>query len=222
MMMDDEVTANGDVSGWLAEIVAELRDEFGGDLPIEVALKKLPATPSTREVRELIESARDHPRNYMILRLFYYTGVRVSELAHLCFADVSYDAGTVFVRSGKEDRDRYVFLDEHTLELVRRWQGERPPSDSVVGIRQRDLAALVTKYGKKVGLVQKYAAMGRGFSPHSLRHAFATHRYDMGMDLYVLMKLLGHQYVSTTLIYVQASMRHIRKAYRKTDPLKGR
>jgi len=213
----------GDVEAHAHNIIAEIVDELGDEIPgmpFADAIKHLPAVPTVREVRTLLEVAKDDARAYLILRLLYYTGIRVGELAVLRFADVSSDDGTAFVRGGKENKDRYVCVDPKTLGLVRDWQGSKDLSARIVGLQSRQIEKTVHKYGRLAGLVQKYEAMVRSFSPHSLRHAFATHRYDVGMDLYVLMKLLGHRNLETTLIYVETSMRHARKQYRKTDPLR--
>lgn len=203
------------------EIAAELADEIG-EVPIEMAVKQLPAVPSVREVRTLLDCARVEPRDYLMLRIFYSTGVRVAELSGLVFADVSQDDETIFVREGKGGYDRYVLIDARTLKLIHEWQGSRPVSDSIIDLQPRQMGRIVHEYGRLAGLVQKYEAMGRSFSPHSLRHAFATHRYDAGMDLGTIQKLLGHRFLTTTMIYVQTSMRHLRKEYDRTDTLRER
>ncbi len=105
------------------------------------------------------------------------------------------------------------------MELVAKWRGRSKLSASVVGLQPRQIHHLMREYGLQLGLAQKYDAMLRSFSPHSLRHAFATHRYDAGMDLAILQKLLGHRYLTTTMIYVETSMRHAAKSYRKSDPM---
>ena len=202
-----------------AEIAAELADELGGIAP-ELAIKRLPAVPTVREVRRLLDCTKEDPRAHLIVRILYATGIRAGELAALHFAHVAFDVGTIFIDSGKGDRDRYVCVDARTLELIRAWQGERALSTPVVGIKTDQIAHVVREFGLRAGLVQKYEGMGRSFSPHSLRHAFATHRHDAGMDLFALQRLLGHQFLSTTLIYVETSMKQLIRQYRKADPLR--
>ena len=214
----DLSTQDATMNAMDAELAAEMGDELGA-VPLGLGVKHLPAVPSVREVRTLLECASGEPRDYLMVRLLYYTGIRVSELVALRFVDVSFDEATLFIRGGKEKRDRYVCVDATSLKLIRQWQGERPPSEPVIGLETSQIEHLVHDYGLKAGLVQKYEAMERSFSPHSLRHSFATHRHDAGMDLVALKRLLGHQFLSTTLIYVETSMRHLRKQYRKTDPL---
>jgi integrase/recombinase XerD len=201
-----------------AEIASELEDELG-EIALHSPMRRLPAVPSVREVRTLLDCAREEPRDYLVLRLLYYTGTRVSELAAICFADVSQEDATVFIRGGKGDQDRYVCIEPTSLELIDTWRAGRSLAERIVDVQPRQINRIADEYGKRAGLVQKYEAMARSWSPHSLRHAFATHRYDAGMDLAVLKKLLGHRFLATTLIYVQTSMRHAQKQYRKTDPL---
>lgn len=204
-----------------AELASELADEIGVEA-FERHVKHLPAVPSVHEVNRLLNAARDEPRDYLIIRLLYYTGMRVGELAALCLADVQFDDGLLFIRGGKGDRDRYVCVDPETLRLIKEGHGKRELSERIVGLRPSAIERIVRKHGRHIGLVQKYEAMERSFSPHSLRHAWATHRHDAGMDLDTLRKLLGHQFLSTTMIYVETSMRHAQKQYRKTDPLHGK
>lgn len=223
MAQDDDAddARNAAIRAMDREIADELADEIG-DVPVELAVKQLPAVPSVREVRTLLDCAKVEPRDYLMVRIFYYTGIRVAELSALTFADVSQDDETVFVRRGKGGYDRYVLIDSRTLKLIHDWQGSRPVSHPVIDLDTRQIDRIVHDYGRLAGLVQKYEAMGRSFSPHSLRHAFATHRYDAGMDLATIQKLLGHHFLTTTMIYVQMSMRHLRKEYHKTDPLRER
>src|SRR5690242_18747782 len=87
----EEATAN---NAALEELAAELADEMG-DFSLALAAKRLPAVPSVREVEALLECARNEPRDYLMLRILYYTGVRAHEMSNLTFADISHDDGTV-------------------------------------------------------------------------------------------------------------------------------
>ncbi len=70
------------------------------------------------EVRRLLASAQCVPRDTLLLRMLYFTGLRRAEMVSVLVADVIWDLGAVFVRSGKEDKDRYVFLDPITMALL--------------------------------------------------------------------------------------------------------
>ena len=199
---------------YYAELVSELGDEE--------ALKggKLPAVPTREEVRQILEVA-EPGRDAMILRLFYATGIRLAELTARQFCDIFYSERTIFIRSGKEDKDRYVCADPKTFEMLRAWQGDQGPDVLIFDVSDRQVQRIVDKYGEMTGISQKYEAMGRSFSPHSFRHAFATHCAENGMDLFTLKKLMGHAFLETTELYVATSMEKARKEYEGSHELMG-
>jgi site-specific recombinase XerD len=199
------------------EIASELRDELG-DISGEAAVKQLPAVPTKEEVFALLRAPQDE-RDHLVIRLFYATGVRNAELAHVRVADCSPEECRIFIRLGKEGKDRYVVADAHTFELLAKHLAGKTPDARVFDLEPRELERIVHRYADEIGLIAKYDAMQRSFSPDSLRHAFATHLYDNGMDLFTLKKLMGHQYLDTTEIYVQTSMRKTTEEYKRTHPL---
>lgn len=205
------------------EIRNELRElkgasgEFGRGM-------KLPVVLSREECQKLITAFTEGKfafRNNLIVRVLYAAGLRIEELENLKFCDLSYETGTIFIRSGKGDKDRYVCADQGTLEMLRTWQGQegKKLEDSVFGLTLRQLRRIVEKAADIVGIPQRYRAMDRVFSPHSLRHAFATHSYENGMRVLTLKKLLGHEFLGTTEIYVFTGMKYDVEEYRRTGPL---
>lgn len=202
------------------EIRRELREIRGaGELGRGM---KLPAILSREECYQLMNAYKKGKfafRNNLISRLLYATGMRVEELENLKFGDINYDTQTVFVRSGKGEKDRYTCVDERTLELLKEWQKGKDLADSVTWLSLRQIRRVVEKAGEMTGISKKYEAMGRVFSTHSLRHAFATHSYENGMRMLTLKKLLGHEYLGTTQIYVYAAMKYDVEEYRRTNPL---
>lgn len=197
------------------EIYEELVDELG-----EEALhgKRLPCVPSPREVRDLIEVAPP-VRDRLIIRLLYSSGMRVGELTALKKAHVRPSQRLVFIDKGKGTKDRYVCVDPKTMRMLKDWLEDKPEEAHVFDVEDRQINRIVKKYGDVLGLVKKYDAMGRSFSPHSLRHSFATHCYENHMDLLTLRKLLGHRYLTTTEIYIYTAMKYTRKVYRHTHEL---
>ena len=85
-------------------------------------------------------------------------------------------------------------------------------------MQERQLEYLVKERAPKQ-LLKKYEAMGRHFTPYSLRHAFATHAFERDMDLYDLQMLMGHQFLETTRIYTECSLKHAKHAYRRMNLL---
>lgn len=78
---------------------------------------------------------------------------------------------------------------------------------------------VITDFADDTGLSARYEAQGREFTSHSLRHAFATHLYESGADLYLLKDLLGHRYLTTTRIYVHIGIAKRLKSYEACHPL---
>ncbi|MHC9539346.1 MAG: tyrosine-type recombinase/integrase [Vulcanimicrobiota bacterium] len=132
-----------------------------------------------------------------------------------------YSERTIFIRSGKEDKDRYVCADPKTFEMLKIWQGDKGPDALIFEISDRQVQRIVDKYGEMTGISQKYEAMGRSFSPHSFRHAFATHCAENGMDLFTLKKLMGHAFLETTELYVATSMEKAKREYEGSHELMG-
>lgn len=198
------------------EWAVELGDEVTDTAKLEG--KRLPAVPTRAETLTLLQ-VPDDPRDQLIFRTLYSTGLRVGELTTLVFADLRPTENSLFVRSGKGDKDRYALVDPDTMAQLVAWQCQQPPAAPVFPITDRQIERLVEKWGKKTGLLQKYEAMGRNLTPHSFRHAFATHCYENGMDLFTLKKLIGHDYLDTTEIYIEPSIAVWRAEYARTHPL---
>lgn len=199
------------------EYYEELAEEIG-----EAAIKggKLPAVLTRDEVFILLEAPPEKKkRDRLIIRLLYATGIRVAELCDLKFCDIFYPEDTIFIRSGKGDKDRYVCADKRTFEMLKKWQGEKPLENNVIDIEVRQVRRVVDKYGEETEIAQKYEAMGRSFSPHSFRHSFATHCYENGMDLFSLKGLLGHKYLETTELYCECSMEQKKSKYKESHEL---
>ena len=212
------------------EILAEFGDELiGGYYGDEDEKKKkrrkvkrLPATLPRGECHQLMTAYTKGKwafRNNLISRLMYATGIRLAEEANLNVADINYEDQTGFVRMGKEGKDRFVCIDTDTLEQLRTWIGDKPPTASVFDLSDRQIARIIMEAGEMTGITEKYAGMKRRFSPHSLRHSYATHCYENGMKIFALKKLLGHEYLGTTLQYVDTAMAFEREEYKKTGPL---
>ena len=161
-------------------------------------------------------------RDSAVLEVLYATGVRVSELARLHVADVNLSARTVFVRSGKGDKDRIVPMGMRAVEAVREYLNLRkehldcrPLSPFVfVSVYERPLTRAtilhsVAEVGKLLGL---------HLTPHMLRHSCATHMLENGADLRTIQEILGHADLSTTEVYTHVSMKHLRNEYRLHRP----
>lgn len=162
-------------------------------------------------------------RDRTMLEVLYATGLRVSELVELTFQQINLRQGCVRIR-GKGDKERLVPVGEEALDwLVRYIEG--PRRDSLAG-RQSDYV-FVTARGDCMTrqafwhIIKRYAKLAgidKPISPHTLRHAFATHLLNHGADLRVVQLLLGHSDLSTTQIYTHIAQHRLKELHSKFHP----
>ena len=189
--------------------------------------RPLPHTLSEAEVERLLGAAPlNSPlgmRDRCMLEVLYATGLRVSELVNLTLGQVNLASGVLRVR-GKGSKERLTPLGEEAVDWLRKFiEGAR---SDILGDRISD-ALFPTRRGKAMTrqafwqrLRKHSAAAGitEHLTPHSLRHAFATHLLDHGADLRVVQLLLGHSSLSTTQIYTQVARKRLRELHRRHHP----
>lgn len=157
-------------------------------------------------------------RDRAMLETLYASGLRVSELVGLTQSQVNQSAGVVRVL-GKGAKERLVPLGEEALEWIRLYAGQARP----VLLGGRGAAELfVTVHGGGMtrqafwNLIKRYATLAgirKPISPHTLRHAFATHLINHGADLRVVQMLLGHSDISTTQIYTHVARERLKQLH---------
>lgn len=163
-----------------------------------------------------------HLRDQAILELFYASGVRVSELAALDVRSVDLAAGTMRVL-GKGNRERQVFFGKTAAQALRDYLEAR----EVSGRGQSEPALFLNRHGQRLSMrgvhliIKKHSrrtGISTRTSPHTLRHAFATHLLDNGADLRSIQELLGHQQLSTTQRYTHVSIDRMLDVYDRAHP----
>jgi site-specific recombinase XerD len=163
--------------------------------------KTLPSVLAPQEVVRLIDTA-ETPRDRLFVQVAYGCGLRLSELVHLHVHDIDSARMVIHVRHGKGAKDRLVPLSQRLLQELRAyWRQYRPstwlfpgakPGEPICGSNmQRRFSRLV----KRVGLT-KHCSL------HTLRHSYATHLLETGVDLLTLKMLLGHRTLETTARYL--------------------
>ncbi|CAB49304.1 site-specific tyrosine recombinase/integron integrase [Pyrococcus abyssi] len=177
--------------------------------------KTLPKSLTEEEVRRIINAA-ETLRDRLILLLLYGAGLRVSELCNLRVEDVNFEYGVIVVRGGKGGKDRVVPISESLLSEIKRYLESRNDDSPYLFVemkrKRKDKLSpktvwrLVKKYGRKAGVE---------LTPHQLRHSFATHMLERGIDIRIIQELLGHSNLSTTQIYTKVSTKHLKEAVKK-------
>jgi integrase/recombinase XerD len=189
----------------------------------------IPATLNESQVEALLDAPELETelglRDRAMLELLYATGLRVSELINLQYSQISIEPGVLRV-IGKGNKERLVPVGEVALVwLLAYLKTSRP---ALMKARAVTDAVFVTQRGSAMTrqafwyMVKRYACKAGiaadSISPHTLRHAFATHLLDRGADLRVVQMLLGHVDISTTQIYTHVADQRLRELYRRHHP----
>ncbi len=185
--------------------------------------RPLPDVLPIDQVFTLLDAEATEPleiRDQAILELFYASGIRVSELVALDLRDVDLQGGTLRV-FGKGKRERQVFFGPTARRILQTYLEVRQPEDPLEPafflnhrgrrLSTRGVQLLVKKHCEQTGLPPTT-------SPHTLRHAFATHLLDNGADLRSIQELLGHQQLSTTQQYTHVSTARLFEVYDQAHP----
>ena len=171
----------------------------------------------TDEYVRLLTAAGGNPRDFCILQLFLQTGMRVSELVNLKLEDIDFVEGTLSIIC-KGNKQRTIYLEKKGTQALKSYLKVRPQSlDRHVflnyggtGISIRGVSDIVEKYRKLAGVTKK-------ISCHSLRHTFATYKATKGVTAMQLQELLGHDNISTSLLYVHMAITDTGKLMEQTS-----
>ena len=189
--------------------------------------RSLPQTLSEEEVDALLSAPNtDEPlghRDRAMLELLYATGLRVSELINIQQSQINFNEGVLRI-VGKGDRERLIPLGEESQRWIRDFIDG--PRMEILLERQTDYL-FPTRRGDRMTrqafwhIIKRYAAKAgirKKLSPHSLRHAFATHLLNRGADLRVVQLLLGHSDLSTTQIYTHVARERLKDLHSEHHP----
>lgn len=187
---------------------------------------RFPKVLSEEDVEALLAQPDATPlglRDRAMLEVLYASGLRVSELVRLKLAEVSYDMGVVRI-FGKGAKERLVPLGEEAIAWLSRYSREGRPallrkrSSDYVFVTGRGAPMTRQAFWHLIKRRASAALPGKSLSPHTLRHAFATHLINHGADLRVVQLLLGHADISTTQIYTHVARERLKALHQKHHP----
>jgi integrase/recombinase XerD len=177
--------------------------------------KKLPEVLTKEEVKLLIDSAETRKSKLMISFL-YSSGLRVSELVKLKTQDVRFEEKIGWARGGKGGKDRMFILSDQLgkelQEYISRKQGDFIFSKAKP-LTTRNVQKIIKRLREKSLITKKV-------TPHTLRHSFATHLLEAGIDIRLIQTLLGHASLSTTQLYTHVSSEQLKKIQNPLDQLR--
>lgn len=194
--------------------------------PTEVAWMKMPRKPrrlpsilSRAEIEALVAAAHS-PRMRAMILVGYGSGLRISEVCHLKVGDIDSKRGCIHVHAGKGNKDRLVPLPARLLgELRQYWKDARPPGPwlfpGALPAQPISMATVLTHLRWTVA----QSGLSRRVRFHSLRHAFATHLLERGVDVVTLQAMMGHKKLTTTAGYLHVRTDHLLAVGSRLDPV---
>jgi len=181
------------------------------------------------QVERLIDAATN-PRDKLLIRILWRTGIRVSELIGIKVSDVDFESRAIVIKVQKmrkkdgktTERRRVVPIDQDTLDMVEeylKWRKQFPyKGDLLFPITRQRVDQIFWKLGRRAGIKEigdPAVSQHRKLHPHHLRHSFAIHCIKRGMSIERLQKILGHQSPTTTSVYLQYSVKDLHEDYDK-------
>lgn len=180
--------------------------------------KKLPVVLSQTEVKNLIDMTKNI-KHRLIIELLYSTGLRLSECINLKYSDLDLNDGIGWVRMGKGSKDRIFIISEIFKKDLLDYK-EKSCSDGkgyIFLVNGKKMTYRGIQHAIKVSAAR--AGIEKPVHVHTLRHSFATHLLENGVDIRKIQKLLGHSNLQTTQIYTQVSSEEIKKIKSPLDML---
>ena len=203
-----------------------IEDNPVGDIQTPKQEKKLPISISENDVEILLNAPKEDSfigsRDKAMLELLYATGIRVSELINLKFSDIDVSRSIIKVL-GKGSKERLVPFGESANEYLRIYferRLERNINRSIqnIFVNTRGIKISREAFWHRIKIYSKEIPSNINISPHTLRHAFATHLLNRGADLRSVQLLLGHSDLSTTQIYTHIAKQRLSDALKKHHP----
>lgn len=181
-------------------------------LPVIKKDKKLPVVLSREEMWRLLK-APTLLKHRILIGLLYGCGLRCMEVRSIRLADLDFNRKMLHVKQGKGRKDRYVPLSEHLIRGIQLYIDAEHPSgwlfngQEVEGRKGGDFDSRYSQKGVQWSVQQacKKAGIIKGVNVHTLRHTYATHLLEDGMDILTLKGLLGHERIETTMIYLHVA-----------------
>ena len=197
------------------------------ELPSIKKEKKLPVVLSREEVKRLLKAPK-LLKHRILIGLLYGCGLRCFEVRNVRLADLDFDRRMLHVQKGKGKKDRYVPLSPILIRGLRAYIGAENPQEWLFngqpeGRAGGDFDGRYSQRGVQWAVKQacKEAGITKETTVHTLRHTYATHLLEDGLDIVSIKDLLGHECIDTTMIYLHIAVSGRRKPFSPLDTLYG-
>ena len=180
--------------------------------------KKLPVVLSRKEVKKILE-ATTNIKHKAILILIYSGGLRVGEVVRLKPEDIDANRKLIHIRASKGRKDRYTLLSDVAIQVLREYWKKEKPKEWLFPSWNKEKHITTRTVQKIFQNACRKAGIKKNVSVHSLRHSFATHLLESGIDLRYIQELLGHKSTKTTEIYTHVSTKNLSAIKNPLDDL---
>ncbi len=189
-------------------------------IPYQKTGRQLPEIMSGAELDALFRSVTNI-KHRAILMTTYSAGLRVSEVVSLRVSDLDSQRMVIRVEQGKGKKDRYVPLSAALLPILRQYYRAARPGQWLFPGQNPELPLTRTSVEKLFKKSRDRAGISKNVTVHSLRHSFATHLLEKGVDIRTIQQLLGHRCLSSTQIYTHVAKNYVNQAGSPLDSLDG-
>ena len=196
-----------------------LKRKFFFDIKHPKKEKRLPVVLTKNEIRRMLEAIKNL-KHKLLMEIIYASGLRVSEVIKLKINDIDSEEGIIRVNLGKGKKDRQTILSKRAIEDLKNFLETRKDNNQYLFAGAQNEGHLSTRSAQKIVLqAAKSAGIKKDVSCHSLRHSFATHLLEKGVDIRYIQKLLGHKRLETTQIYTRVSTQKLKEIGSPLDDL---
>ena len=183
--------------------------------------RKLPVVLSRREIKQLLKTPK-LLKHRLVLAMLYGCGLRCFELRNLQLKDLDFDRKMLHIRQGKGRKDRYVPLSQMQIRGLKKYiAADHPTTWCFNGYDRKGTPSRLSAMGVQwiVREARKHSGIQKEITTHSLRHSYATHLLEMGLDIMRVKDLLGHADIQTPLTYLHVAQLGRQKPFSPLDRL---
>ena len=166
--------------------------------------RKLPVVFSQQELRSLFKTPQ-RLKQRVLLSLIYSAGLRVSEVCKLKINDIDFDRKQIHVRQSKNNKSRYVVLSDYIAKGLQQYMEGAKPKQFLFNGRQKGKPLGHSAVQQSFRLAMEKSGIEKEACVHTLRHSFATHLLEQGVDIVTIKEQLGHAYIQTTMMYLHVA-----------------
>jgi len=195
------------------------------ELPSIKKDKKLPVVLSREEVKRLLKASK-YLKHRVLIGLLYGCGLRCFEVRNIKISDLDFDRKMLHVRQGKGKKDRYLPLNDMLIRGLKKYIDAEKPDTWLFNGKPEGKAGgdFDSRYSQRgvqwaVNQARKEAGIFKEMTVHTLRHTYATHLLEEGLDIISIKDLLGHECIDTTMIYLHVAQSGRRKPFSPLDTL---